>query len=95
MTDTIRDNTARHRFELDAEGGIAFISYRAIPGGLYLMHTETPAALRGRGIATRLARGTLETIRARGQKIRVGCEFLIEFMGRNREFDDLLAKGES
>ncbi|MGH6980917.1 MAG: GNAT family N-acetyltransferase [Stellaceae bacterium] len=90
MTDTVRDNTARHRFELDAEGGVAFVTYRDIPGGLYLMHTETPAALRGRGIATRLARGVLETIRARGQKIRVGCEFLIEFMRRDPEFNDLL-----
>lgn len=90
MTDTIRDNVAQHRFEMDAEGGVAFVTYREIPRGLYLMHTETPAALRGRGIATRLARGVLGTIRARGQKIRVGCEFLIEFMRRNPEFDDLL-----
>lgn len=90
MSDAVRDNTAQHRFELDADGGVAFVTYRAIPGGLYLLHTETPSALRGRGIATRLARGTLDLVRARGQKIRVGCEFLIEFMRRNPEFNDLL-----
>jgi uncharacterized protein len=87
----IHDNTAEHRFELDVDDGVAFVAYRALPGGnLYLLHTETPAALRGRGIATRLARGVLETIRARGKKIRVGCEFLAEFMRRNPEFNDLL-----
>ncbi len=91
MSDKIRDNKTEHRFELEVEDGVAFVTYRTMPGGaLYLLHTETPAALRGRGIATRLARGVLETIRARGQKIRVGCEFLIEFMRRNPEFNDLL-----
>lgn len=90
MSDAIRDNAALNRFELAVEGGVAFVSYHPIPGGLYLTHTETPVALRGRGIATRLARGVLETIRARGQKIRVGCEFLIDFMRRHPEFDDLL-----
>ena len=91
MIDTIRDNQAERRFELDAEGGVAFVTYRVMPDStLYLLHTETPAALRGRGIASRLARGVLETIRARGQKIRVGCEFLIDFMRRNPEFNDLL-----
>ncbi len=89
--DEIRDNKAAQRFELDVESGVAFVSYRTMPGGdLYLLHTETPAALRGRGIATGLARGVLEIIRARGQKIRVGCEFLIDFMRRNPEFNDLL-----
>jgi hypothetical protein len=87
----IRDNKAQRRFELEVEGDVAFVAYRTMPGGdLYLLHTETPAALRGRGIATRLARGVLETIRARGQKIRVGCEFLIDFMRRHPEFNDLL-----
>jgi uncharacterized protein len=90
MTDGVRDNAAQHRFELEAEGGVAFVTYRPIAGGLYLMHTETPAELRGRGIASRMARGVLETIRARGQKIRVGCDFLIDFMRRHPEFDDLL-----
>lgn len=91
MNDALRDNEAAHRFELEVEGGIAFVVYRTMPGGnLYLLHTETPTALRGRGIATRLARAVLETIRARGQKIRVGCEFLIDFMRRNPEFNDLL-----
>jgi hypothetical protein len=89
--DDIRDNKAEHRFELDADGAIAFVTYRTLPGGnLYLLHTETPAALRGRGIATRLARGVLETIRARGQKIGVGCDFLVAFMRRHPEFNDLL-----
>jgi uncharacterized protein len=90
MTDAVRDNTAQRRFELDVDGAVAFVTYRPIADGLYLLHTETPAELRGRGIGSRLARGMLETIRARGQKIRVGCDFLIAFMRRHPEFDDLL-----
>lgn len=86
----IRDNAAGHRFELEVEGGVAFVTYQAIAGGLMLRHTETPVELRGRGIGGRLARGVLETIRARRQKIRVACDFLQDFMRKNPEFDDLL-----
>jgi len=90
MAETVRDNAARQRFEIDCDGHTAFVTYRPIPGGLFLIHTETPAELRGRGIATRLARGVLETIRARGEKVRIGCDFLADFMRRDPEFDDLL-----
>jgi predicted GNAT family acetyltransferase len=88
--DVIRDNQTQHRFELDTDGRISFVTYRAVAGGLILLHTETPAELRGRGIASRLAHGVLETVRARGQKIRVACDFLQDFMRKNPEFDDLL-----
>ncbi|HEX4113282.1 MAG TPA: GNAT family N-acetyltransferase [Stellaceae bacterium] len=90
MTEVVRDNAAHRRFELEVGGNVAFVTYRAIPGGLILLHTETPAALRNQGVGSRLARGMLEIVRARAQKIRVACDFLQDFMRRNPEFDDLL-----
>ena len=61
---TVRDNAALSRFELDVEGGIAFANYRRVPGTVIITHTETPHALRGRGIASELVGGALELIRA-------------------------------
>jgi predicted GNAT family acetyltransferase len=67
MTATsVRDNKARSRFELDVEGGVAFANYRLASSTVIITHTETPRALRGRGIASELVQGALQLIRADG-----------------------------
>ena len=43
----VRDNKTLGRFELDAEGAIAFANYRVTPQAVIITHTETPRALRG------------------------------------------------
>ena len=50
----VRDNKGQNRFELDVEGGLAFANYRLTPSTVVITHTETPRALRGRGIASEL-----------------------------------------
>jgi len=47
----VRDNKAQNRFELDVEGALAFANYRLAPSTVIITHTETPHALRGRGVA--------------------------------------------
>ena len=56
----VRDNKSLSRFELDVEGTVAFANYRLAPGAVIITHTETPRALRGRGIASELVRGALQ-----------------------------------
>ena len=48
---------------LTYEGAVAFANYRRAPGTIIVTHTETPRALRGRGIASELVQGALELIR--------------------------------
>ena len=86
----IRDNNSRHRFELDVEGGMAFANYRLLPGTVVITHTETPPALRGRGVASELMRGVLEMIRADGQKVVAGCGFVVDYLQKHPEFADLV-----
>ena len=90
MPDIIRDNKAQHRFEMDAGDGAAVAYYSLAPGVITFTHTEVPAALRGRGIASRLMRGVLETARADGLKVVPRCSFVAAFMRRHPEFNDLL-----
>ena len=52
--DSIRNNTAINRFELDVESQTAVAYYSIVDGVITFTHTETPMALRGRGIASRL-----------------------------------------
>jgi predicted GNAT family acetyltransferase len=87
----VRDNTALSRFELDADGATAFLNYRIDGGTITLLHTETPVALRGRGIATRLVEGVLEDIRARGLKMVPRCAFVRAFLAKHPEFHDLVS----
>ncbi len=92
MADTVRDNPALHRFELDTGGRVAFLTYRKSDGVITLLHEEVPPEFEGRGIGSALARGTLETVRARGLKLVVRCPFVSDYMAKHPEFDDLLAR---
>ena len=85
----VRDNPALSRFELDVEGGLAFANYRRAAGTVIITHTETPRALRGRGIASELVQGALESIRADGNKVVGGCGFVVDYLRRHPEFSDL------
>jgi predicted GNAT family acetyltransferase len=87
----VRDNTAQNRFELDADGATAFVNYKIDGGTITLLHTETPVALRGRGIASRLVHDVLEDIRARGLKMVPRCAFVHAYLAKHPEFHDLVA----
>ena len=85
----VRDNKSQGRFELDVEGAMAFANYRLTPDTVIITHTETPRALRGRGIASELVKGALELIRADGHKVIAGCGFVVDYLRKNPQFADL------
>jgi predicted GNAT family acetyltransferase len=85
----VRDNKAQNRFELEAEGGLAFANYRLTPSSVVITHTETPPALRGRGIASGLVKGALDLIRADGRKVVAGCGFVVDYLDKHPEYADL------
>jgi uncharacterized protein len=87
----VRDNKALHRYELDAEGEVAFANYRLTPEAVIITHTETPRSLRGRGIASELVKGALGMIRADGQKVIAGCGFVVDYLNKHPEYRDLEA----
>ena len=91
MTDmtAVRDNKAQSRFELDVDGSVAFANYRLTPYAVIITHTETPRALRDRGIASELVKGALELIRTDGRKVIAGCGFVVDYLGKNPQFADL------
>ena len=86
----VRDNKALHRFELDVGDAVAFANYRLTPSSVIITHTETPRALRGRGIASQLVQGALQLIRADGLKVIAGCGFVVDYLQKHPEFADLV-----
>ena len=87
----VRDNKALSRFEMDVDGAVAFANYRLTPQAVIITHTETPRALRGRGIASELIKGALDLIRADGRKVIAGCGFVVDYLYKHPEFADLSA----
>ena len=91
MAASVRDNKERSRFELDVGSELAFASYRLTPSAVIITHTETPRALRGRGIGSKLIKGALELIRRDGGKVIAGCSFVVDYLDRHPEDADLVA----
>jgi predicted GNAT family acetyltransferase len=86
---TVRDNKTLSRFELDVDGGVAFANYRLTPSAVVITHTETPRALRGRGIASELVAGALALIRADGRKVIGACAFVVDYLRKHPEYADM------
>jgi predicted GNAT family acetyltransferase len=91
MRNSVHDNAERHRFELDADGHIAFSNYKREGGVITFMHTEVPAALNGRGIGSALVRGALDLARAQGLKVKALCPFVKAYLDKHPEYADLRA----
>lgn len=91
MSGTVRDNIDRHRFELDADGHVAFANYTRDGGIITFLHTEVPQELSGRGIGSALARGALDRARALGLKVVARCPFIAAYIEKHPEFHDLRA----
>jgi hypothetical protein len=90
MAPSVRNNKDKNRFELDVGSDIAFANYRLTPSAVIITHTETPPALRGRGIASELVKGALELIRRDGNKVIAGCGFVVDYLERHPEDADLV-----
>ena len=90
MANHFRDNETGSRFELDVDGAIAFVTYRKSPGTITLEHTVVPPELGGKGVGSKLARATLDAVRAQGRQLTVECEFIQGYMKKHPQDNDLL-----
>ena len=84
MSDQIRDNADRSRYELEIDGQIVFANYRRDGAILSILHVEAPIPLRGTGAASRLMQGIVEIARATGAKIVPLCSYAAAWLRRHR-----------
>ena len=90
MTDTVRNNTAEHRYELTVEGHLAATYYQIANGVITFVHTEVPDALAGRGVGSKLVKGALDRVRSQGLKVVAQCPFVKAYIEKHAEYADLL-----
>jgi uncharacterized protein len=91
MAENVTNNTAESRYELHAEGGVAVAAYQQRGDIVAFTHTMVPEKLRGRGLAGTLIAAALADVRHRGLKIRPECAFVIDYVERHPEVQDLVA----
>ena len=86
----VRDNPEELRYEALLDGHVGLIRYRAEPGIVVLVHTEVDEAVEGTGVGSRLVRGALDDIRARGLRLVPLCPFVAAYLRRHPEDADLV-----
>ena len=92
VSDAIRDNVERHRFEVVEDGHLARADYVIDGDVITFTHTIVPPALEGRGIASRLIRHGLSEARTRGLRVVPQCPFVAAYIRKHPEWADLLAE---
>ncbi|MGQ0578461.1 MAG: GNAT family N-acetyltransferase [Betaproteobacteria bacterium] len=83
-------NTTATRFEITLDSKTAYSKYQRAGGKIIIGHTEVPAELEGRGFASRIVSTVLDYARAQNLKVLPICPFAKSFIGRHREYQDLL-----
>lgn len=88
---TVRDNDARHRYELLVDDEVAGeLIYRARDDVVTLIHTEIAPQYEGHGLGEQLVAHALDDIRARGLRIVPVCPFVGAYLRRHPEYQDLV-----
>ncbi len=77
-------------FAAELGGQKAELEYRREPGRLVFLHTEVPAAFRGKGIADKLAHAGLEFARAQGLAVVPLCPFVAAYIRRHPEYQSIV-----
>ena len=79
----ITDNQADLRFELEADGYVAVLTYRRNGRRLVLIHTEVPAELEGRGLGGRLVSAAVDRAARENLTLVPLCPFARSWLERH------------
>jgi len=88
----ITNNPKLSRFETEINGEFAYVDYRFYKGDMALMHTFVPESARGRGIASALAKFSLEYVKANKLKLMVYCPTIAKYIKIHPEYEPLIDK---
>lgn len=82
-TDDVTDNVQHSRLELTIDGQTAFLAYERTATSFTIVHTEVPAALRGRHIGERLVDAGVAAAHAARLQLVVICPFARAYLRRH------------
>jgi predicted GNAT family acetyltransferase len=89
----VTNNAADGQFEIHAEDKVATLAYTEREGKIYLIHTEVPKPLEGRGYASALAKTALDYAREHQLTVVPFCPFVRAYLQRHPEYSSLVKAG--
>jgi predicted GNAT family acetyltransferase len=90
---TVVPNPEESRYEIHVGGVRAGLThYRTTAEAIVFDHTEVDDAYEGQGLGGQLARGALDDVRAKGQKVVAECPFIKGWIARHEDYQDLLLR---
>ncbi len=84
-------NEENHNFELWVDDQRAFIDYVKKGDKLFLIHTEVPETLKGKGVAEALVEKTFSYLEANQLKAVPLCTYVRLFLQRHPEWERIVA----
>ncbi len=93
MSEThIRNNTHRHRFELETDGKLSIVAYQHMDDEtLALTHTEVDPSLEGHGVGSQLVEGVLQYVEQNNLKIVPLCPFVSVYLKRHPDWNRVVS----
>lgn len=88
----VQHEPEQSRYSATVDGQQAVADYQRQGNVIAFTHTEVPAAIGGRGVASALARRALDDARQMGAQVVPSCQFFARFMDEHPEYDDLRAQ---
>ena len=90
MDRTVQQEKSNHRFIVNLDGAMALLIYKEEGDIIYLVHTEVPMAMEGKGIGGQLAKAALNYARENNFKVVPRCPFVASYLQRHPEYNDLV-----
>ena len=84
------NNSKNQRFEVRDELHLSELQYRTLDNTMYLMHTEVPESMSGKGIASSLAKSAFAYAEESGYSIVAYCPFVVGYIKKHPEYLSLV-----
>ena len=93
MNHEVLHNASAQHYEIrvgDELAGFTVAEPTDDPEVILFPHTEVADAFEGRGLASELVQGALDDIRERGLRIKVTCPYILAWLPKHPEYQDLV-----
>ncbi len=88
---TITDNPDADRYEAHLDGElVGWANYQLAKGLVVFTHTEVEDRCEGLGVGSALVKWALDDVRRRGLTVLPLCPFVKDYIGRHREYVDVV-----
>ncbi|MBC8054352.1 MAG: N-acetyltransferase [Sphingobacteriaceae bacterium] len=83
-------NENDHRFEFTVDNHLSLIDFKRKGDTIYLVHTEVPEELEGKGVAAAMVEKTFQYIEEHNLKLAPYCSYVQLYLKRHPEWNRLL-----